>query len=525
MKILQNLLLRVPAIPMPSGWFGFAIYTVVLAAIWYNLPPLYITGHAATATFTIGAIALWRYGWGLTNLIRAAIYTKLVFPRWRARVSQHVEELLPPKIYFLITTYRVKTETSIQTIHAAVVEAIASGVPVTIVASIVEMADELLYKKIFTDLNPPSHIVLKIVRIPGTGKRDALAQGFKAISRDNPPEGAVVAVIDGDTMLTPGTLRKCTPFFALHPNLGALTTDEICHVPQSSTLFREWFDLRFSQRHIQMASVSLSRRVLTLTGRMSMFRADVVVHPEFIHHVTNDFLDHWRLGRFRFLTGDDKSSLYWVLKQGLEQIYVPDVRVVTMEEPVTGVFVVDATKLMFRWFGNQMRTNARILALTPARMPLFVWWSAFDQRLSMWTTLAGPTFAFMITIQGGIIPLLYYFAWVGFTRWIMAMTLLFSRPSVNWRYPFLLYFNQVYGSIIKVYVMFRLDRQSWTRQKTKLNRDITGWKAIWMQYSSAFVNAVAVIVFVAAIGWFTHVFKLPETAFCQLFTCTDRNFL
>ncbi|NBX65412.1 MAG: glycosyl transferase [Proteobacteria bacterium] len=524
MELIRKTLLSLPLLPAPAGWIGFALYTLALAFFWYALPPLQLDDPAQVAVVTVGALAMWRYGWGLLNFLRSVFYNKVVFPRWRAKVEAHTEELLPSKIYLLITTYRVKAETSLQTIHAAVVEAIACGVPVTIVASIVEYADELLYKKIFTDLNPPAHIVLKIVRIPGTGKRDALAQGFKSISRDNPPADSVVAVIDGDSMLTPGTLRKCTPFFALHPELGALTTDEICSMPTGSMLMQEWFGLRFAQRHIQMSSLSLSRRVLTLTGRMSMFRSDVIVHPDFIDHVTNDFLDHWRLGRFRFLTGDDKSSLYWVLKQGLQQIYVPDVRIVTMEEPVTGNFFVDSTKLMFRWFGNQLRTNARIVALGPNRMPFFVWWSAIDQRLSMWTTLAGPTFATMIGLQAGILPVLYYIAWVGFTRWILSVTLLASRPRVSWLYPFLLYYSQVYGSIMKTYVMFRLDRQSWTRQKTKLNRGLSFWQEAWVNYSSTFVHAVALISFIAAIGWFTHTLGLPQAAFCEVFGCSIRLF-
>lgn len=525
MKIARKALSSVPIIPMPSGWFGFSVYTAVLAFIWYALPPLEMTDPTQAAVITVGALAMWRYGWGLLNFVRSQIYNNIIFPRWRAKAEAHTEELMPSKIYLLITTYRVKTETSMRTIHAAVVEAIACGVPVTIVASIVEYADEMLYKKIFDQLSPPPYVTLKIVRIAGTGKRDALAQGFKSISRDNPPADAVVAVIDGDSMLTPGTLRKCTPFFAMHPNVGALTTDEICSMPTGTRLMREWFDLRFAQRHIQMSSLSISRRVLTLTGRMSMFKAEIVSHPDFIHHVTNDYLDHWRLGRFKFLTGDDKSSLYWVLKQGYQQIYVPDVRIVTMEEPVTGNFFIDSTKLMFRWFGNQLRTNSRIVALGPNRMPFFVWWSAIDQRLSMWTTLAGPTFAIMVGAEAGIIPVLYYIAWVGFTRWIFSLVLLASRPTISWTYPFLLYFGQVYGSLMKTYVMFRLDRQSWTRQKTKLNRDLKGWNALWVKYSSTFVHVVAVIVFVAAIGWFTRALSLPETTFCEIFGCADRVFL
>ena len=56
--------------------------------------------------------------------------------------------------------------------------------------------------------NPPAHVKLDIVRIAGTGKRDGLAYGFRAISRMLPDENAVVAVIDGGTVLGDGVVVK-----------------------------------------------------------------------------------------------------------------------------------------------------------------------------------------------------------------------------------------------------------------------------------------------------------------------------
>src|SRR5690606_34958711 len=153
------------------------------------------------------------------------------------------------------------------------------------------------------------------------------------------------------------------------------------------------------QRHIYMSSVSLSKRVTTLTGRMSVFRASVVTHPDFIATIENDHLDHGRLGRFRFLTGDDKSSLFWVMKRGYEQIYVPDVKVLTIEDAPASGFFRYSSGLMRRWFGNMLRTNARILNLGFFRMPPFVWWTFLDQRINMWTTMAGPVFAVMLAIK------------------------------------------------------------------------------------------------------------------------------
>src|SRR3546814_11710228 len=95
----------------------------------------------------------------------------------------------------------------------------------------------------------------------------------------------------------------------------------------------EWHKLRFAQRHINMCSMALSKRVLTMTGRMSVFRATVVTNPDFIADVESDSLQHWRLGRFKFLTGDDKSSWFSLMRLGYDTFYVPDAAINTVEHP------------------------------------------------------------------------------------------------------------------------------------------------------------------------------------------------
>ena len=66
-----------------------------------------------------------------------------------------------------------------------------------------------------------------------------------------------------------------------------------------------------------MQSHALSERVLTLTGRFSVFRATHIVGHEFIRLQEADYLDHWLWGKFRFLSGDHKSSWYALLQQSL----------------------------------------------------------------------------------------------------------------------------------------------------------------------------------------------------------------
>lgn len=490
---------------LSEGTLGFLAYTAVLAVLIFSVPPIMLDESSRKVIVFLGVIALWRYSWGFLHYLRYMIYSRLTFPRLRSACEGAP---LPPQIYIVLTSFRIDAQTSIAVFRSAITESISCRIPVTIVCSFVELSDEFLIKRLFQELMPPDRVRLLFVRIPGTGKRDGLAQGFRAISRDMPDTDSLVIVLDGDSMMEPGLIRKCTPFFAVNPNLGALTTDEDCTV-HGSRLMKAWHHLRFSQRQILMGSMALSRKVLTLTGRMSMFRADIIINPDFIAQVENDSINHWRLGTFKFLTGDDKSSWFWVLKNGRDMMYVPDALVMTSEHPPSSNFLTASTMLMMRWFGNMLRTNGRALALGPFKTGIFTWWCLLDQRISMWTSLTGPAMAAGLTVKYGLPILAVYIVWIGATRWIMTLMLLSSRPVLSWYYPFLIYYNQVWGSLIKTYALFHLDRQSWTRQKTKMNHTVSPMRAWWMQTSSTLVHAVSLLFFAAAVGLLSGALEIP----------------
>ena len=92
-----------------------------------------------------------------------------------------------------------------------------------------------------------------------------------------------------------------------------------------------------------------------------MFRASIVTTPEFIEEVRNDQVEHWRFGKLKFLTGDDKSSCYHLMKTGWDMIYVPDVLVETVEHPPSDNFFKASTMLMFRW-SRQHASHQRAFA-------------------------------------------------------------------------------------------------------------------------------------------------------------------
>lgn len=477
---------------------GWLLYLAILGALAVSLPREFIVPGGAQFILLIGGIGLWRYSVGIIHFVRGMYFLHVAYPRLRAKARSLGDEAAPSHVYLMVTSFRIDAETTAKVYASIIREAVECGWPVTVVASIVELSDEMLMRAIWRRLDPPERVKLRLVRIPGTGKRDGLAFGFRAISRDVPDDNAVVAVIDGDTVLNPGVVRGTAPYFRLMPNVGALTTNEFCEV-HGSYLMSEWHKLRFAQRHINMCSMGLARRVLTLTGRMSVFRASVVTRPEFIGDVEYDSLKHWRLGRFRFLTGDDKSSWFSMMRLGYDTFYVPDASIHTVEHPPDPSFIRSARQLMFRWYGNSLRQNSRATKLGPRRLGWFTWYVLWDQRISMWTSILGLTAAIVAAIKYSGVILVAYLLWIGLTRLVLTILLMATGHPVGPAYPVILYFNQIFGSLMKIYVFFRLDRQSWTRQKTSNSADSASFQQRLNRWSSRVMTFSAVSVFLATV--------------------------
>src|SRR3546814_11569916 len=89
---------------------------------------------------------------------------------------------------------------------------------------------------------------------------------------------------------------------------------------------------------------------------------------------------------------------------------------------------------MRRWFGNMFRTSGRAIAMGPRRMGLFTWWCIVDQRLSIWTTLIGPTVAIVLTLLVRPSFGLVYLLWIMSTRLIASglLGLIWWRVTPQW---------------------------------------------------------------------------------------------
>ncbi|MCY1494457.1 Mannuronan synthase [compost metagenome] len=486
---------------LKQGFFeaaGWLFYLSLLMVIALALPRTLFDPHSKDFLLLVGAVGIWRYSMGATHFLRGMLFLYVVYPHYRRKVRKLGSAADPSHVFLMVTSFRIDALTTAMVYRSVIEEAIACGLPTTVVCSIVERSDELLVKSLWAKYQPPARVTLDFVRIAGTGKRDGLANGFRAISRHLPDEHAVVAVIDGDSVLEPDVVKRTVPWFKLFPNVGGLTTNEFCEV-RGSYVMSEWHKLRFAQRHLNMCSMALSKRVLTMTGRMSVFRASVVTNPEFIADVESDHLEHWRLGRFQFLTGDDKSSWYSLMRLGYDTFYVPDAAINTVEHPPEKSFLKASRKLMFRWYGNNLRQNSRAMKLGAGRLGLFTSLVLFDQRVSMWTCLLGLAVAIIASLKYSVAYLLIYLLWIGITRLLLTLLLSVTGHHIGPAYPLILYYNQIVGAMVKIYVFFRLDQQSWTRQPTKLTRDLASFQRWFNTWSSRSMTFSAASVFIATL--------------------------
>jgi mannuronan synthase len=423
--------------------------------------PAKLTALGWSGLLTMGVVGLWRWSWFGVNILRWLIYQHGVFPRWRRRANAMPIADLPP-VCLLVPTYKEKDWITERVFRSIALEAKTLDQPV-IIMTVSSGAEEDAAIVAALRLGDPELSSVRVfhAKDPGDGKRKALAEGLRAIARLNLPSNTIIALMDGDSEFSPGTLRKTLPFFNLFPKLGALTTDEV-PVVMGSYWFSEWFHLRFAQRHYQMCSISLSKKLLCLTGRFSLYRSEACLHPDFATQLESDMLDDWLWGQFKFLSGDDKTTWYWMLRHGnYDLLYIPDVVVYSIET-VSGSVPNRMYQNMRRWFGNMLRNGNRAMALGPRKLGLFVLICLIDQRLSMWTSLLSPCLLLIALFKGHWIVVGLLLSWLVMSRSLTLSLIFWGRESyLKPEHLPILLLSQWSSGLIKIWTQMNLAQQRW----------------------------------------------------------------
>ena len=448
----------------------------------------------------IGIIGIWRWSWLCLHIIRSKIYQHIVFPRWRAKANAIPIKSLPP-ICFVVPTYKEKTWISQRVFKAIATEAKTLDRPVIVLVNSSSDRENAFIKKIIQSEDPELKHVRPIFMTQKDGKRKAMADSLRHLAALDLPPNTIVALMDGDSEIASGTLRKCLPFFKMFPKMGALTTDEMPIVKGSYT-FSEWFHLRFSQRNYQMSSVALSNKVLCLTGRFSLFRSEAALHPSFAAQLENDTLDDWLWGEFKFLSGDDKTTWYWLLRRGYEMIYVPDAVIYSIET-ISGSLWERAYQNMRRWYGNMLRNSDRAIELGPKTNGFFIWLCLLDQRISMWTSLITPSLIIMTVIQGQWIAAGAISAWVICSRPVVLTTFFWGRQSQLKPIHLPLFIaSQWISAVVKIWTQMNLAQQKWSnRGNQSISSTGRGIEKFMKTKTSGLLLVSQVFSFVVIIFW------------------------
>jgi glycosyltransferase Alg8 len=418
----------------------------------------------------LGGIGCWRWSWFLTQSVRALIYRYWAFPRLRRQAADAVAARGPvPALSFLAVTYKEKPWIT-QAVFDSVFRELASveGLvrPPSVVVATGSDADDETIRQVYSEwcgrwsqTNPQAWLPELVLLRDDSGKRPAIATALRKIAQDRPDPDGVVVFMDGDTLMQPGLLRKVLPIFRLQPDVGAVTTNEDGWA-QGPRWFAEWISLRFGLRHRTMCSVALSGKLLCLTGRFSVFRASVATDPTFLGQIEHDSIHHWLWDSFDMLSGDDKSTWFWLAAHERRMLYVPDAMVTTLEV-VSGSAVQRALANIRRWSGNSLRHSWRAFKLGPRRLGWFCWYSLLDQRLAIWTVLVGPLFA-LLALFGG-----HFEIAAGYLMWVMCSRL--AQSAIAWRHgrrfsafylPLQIVSDWVI-SLTKIWILFHPAKQAW----------------------------------------------------------------
>lgn len=499
-----------------TATFVLLVYLCVLTIALLNLPAQRLDRPTTIFVVTIGLLALWRYSWWGLHVVRALRYRKVRFPAYREAADAIAKNARAEHVYVLITSFRVAPETTFKVYDALVRNAVDYGAPTTIVASVTDQTDVDVLGHVLAANGEPANIRIRYMFQRGDGKRSAMAEVLRFIAREMPSRRSIVVFMDGDVQLAPKALARSIPFFFAQPDLGALTTNNAAIV-SGDDWTKEWYDLRYAQRDLLMSSLSLSSRLLVLTGRFSVFRADLVTRTSFIEIVERDHLEHWRFGRFAFLSGDDKSTWFWLLKHGYRMIYVPDVYACGFEQlPDPRRFVRSTVSLMHRWYGNMLRTNGRAVRLGPRPMGPFTWWCLVDQRLSIWTSLTGPGIAILVSLAHQWSLALAYLAWVMLVRVLATAVLGAYRRRFSPLWPILLYYNQIVGALVKTYVASRLNQQRWIRQNIASGEPVDRRRARHQRRISALIHATKLAAFGLVLAFYSGALPVPAASSFRL---------
>jgi glycosyltransferase Alg8 len=408
----------------------------------------------------LGAIGMWRHTWGLTNFVRAYVYS--------SSRSTNIPKL-PTSRYNLTVILPVYSQTDDEV--RLVARGLRDGVTTTTDRVLVVCAHKTAEQRkiIQAELGVVGGLSLAFVPQIGLGKREAMADALSLAATVMPKsESDFVLLMDGDTLVTIRAIVASVAELQSDASLGAVCVNET-PIVQGSPTFTMWRWLRSLQRNHIMSAFSASDRVLVLTGRFSMYRADFLLAPEVINRIRKDHLTH-EAKFIPLLTGDDKTTWLELLRRGKNLRYLPEVEVYPIERQSSDCsFFRETLALTTRYSGNMARANLHPDAWRGAKGKTHFRYGLLDQRISMWTSLLTPAALALSLLSMRFDLFILIMTYALLIKNLQAVALYMTSGSYSATFPYLIFYNQLMMSLVKISTFAFLHRQRWTHQNIALS--------------------------------------------------------
>ena len=146
----------------------------------------------------------------------------------------------------------------------------------------------------------------------------------------------------------------------------------------------------------------------------------------------------------------------------------------------------------------------------PKPMGFFPWWCLVDQRLSMWTSLVGPIGAILLSIFSSPYYLPFYLFGAILARLLYLGLLALEGHRMSFLHLPQLFYSQWVAALVKIWVVFRLDRQSWGSARGGMTLEARTGAPPWMRrLVPAYQTTVSGFVFLTMVALGVGVMKLP----------------
>jgi len=92
--------------------FKLYLYIGVLMFLIIETPNRIWDGDLGKVTIALGALAVWRYSWWMTHVVRAIIYARMRYPGIKRRAERLWDSgWRPSRVFFMMTTFLEHPET------------------------------------------------------------------------------------------------------------------------------------------------------------------------------------------------------------------------------------------------------------------------------------------------------------------------------------------------------------------------------------------------------------------------------